>query len=176
MSAATVPVEAWYQSKEVIGAVTGAVVAFFLVFVYDWLRARRKRRSHFAALRAEMNHCQLLAQAYLRDRVAAPLYRLPIAAYANSLPALLSEAALSEKDAHRLLAFFSEVETLNRGLDQAEGARLIADPQEREAKLADEFSRNEIKAQKLVPADARTSSYYDPAKAVVDSRLRWYRP
>ena len=176
MSPAPVPVEAWYQTKEVIGAVTGAVVAFFLVVSYDWLRARRRRRAHFAALRAEMDYCRGLAEIYLRDRVAAPLYRLPTVAYASSLPALLSEAALSEPDARSLLSFFNEVETLNRGLEQAEGARLITDPTERDAKLADEFSRNMLKAQKLVPVDSLSPSYYDRAKSVIESRLRWYRP
>lgn len=36
--------EAWYQTNEVIAAVTGAVVAFVLIISYNWLRARRKRR------------------------------------------------------------------------------------------------------------------------------------
>jgi hypothetical protein len=175
MSTVTVNAEAWYQSKEVIAAVTGAAVAFFLVVAYDWLRARRRRRAHFAALRAEMEYCYDLAQAYLRDRVAAPLYRLPTVAYSSSLPALLSEASLSECDARALLSFFNEVETLNRGLEQAEAARLIADARERDTKLAEEFSRNMLKAQKLVPVDALSPSYYDQAKSVIDSRLRWYR-
>ena len=180
MSAAPIPVEAWYQAKEVIGAitgaVTGAVVAFLLVVAYDLLRARRKRRAHFAALRAEMDYCQSLAQTYLRDRVAAPLYRLPTVAYSNSLPALLSDAALSELESHNLLSFFNEVVTLNRGLEQAEVARLIEDETEREAKLAEEFSRNMLKAQKLVPVDEQSPSYHDLAKAVIDSRLRWCMP
>lgn len=175
MNSVAVPTESWYQTSDVIAAVTGTVVAFFLVVLYDWFRARRRRRSHFAALRAEMDYCNHLAQTYLRDRIAAPLYRLPIVAYSNSLPALLSEASLNESETHLLLSFFNEVETLNRGLDQAETARLIADPQERDAKLTDEFSRNMLKAQKLVPVDALSPSYYDRAKSVIDSRLRWYR-
>lgn len=175
MSGTPIPVEAWYQTNEVIAAVTGAAIAFVLVVSYDWLRARRKRRAHFAALEAEMDYCNDLAQTYLRDRIAAPLYRLPTVAYANSLPALLSEAALGKTDTRNLLQFFNEVETLNRGLEQAEGARLIADRIEREAKLADEFSRNMLKAQRLVPVDALSPSYYDRAKSVIDSRLRWYR-
>jgi hypothetical protein len=88
---------------------------------------------------------------------------------------LLSEASLSECDARALLSFFNEVETLNRGLEQAEAARLIADARERDTKLAEEFSRNMLKAQKLVPVDALSPSYYDQAKSVIDSRLRWYR-
>lgn len=97
-------------------------------------------------------------------------------AYANSLPALLADGAVDEAETRKLLQFFNEVETLNRGLDQAETARLIADPMEQDAKLTDEFSRNVLKAQRLVPVDALSPSYYDGAKAVVESRLRWYRP
>jgi hypothetical protein len=122
-----------------------------------------------------MEYCRSLAQTYVRDRVAAPLYRLPTIAYANSLPALLTDAALTESDTGSLLTFFNEVETLNRGLEQAESARLIPDPEMREAKLTDEFSRNKQKAENLVPVDVLLPSYYDRAKSVVDARLHWYR-
>ena len=122
-----------------------------------------------------MEYCRSLAQTYVRDRVAAPLYRLPTIAYANSLPALLTDAALTESDTGSLLTFFNEVETLNRGLEQAESARLIPDPEMREAKLSDEFSRNKQKAENLVPVDVLLPSYYDRAKSVVDARLHWYR-
>ena len=122
-----------------------------------------------------MEYCRSLAQTYVRDRVAAPLYRLPTIAYANSLPALLTDAALTESDTGSLLTFFHEVETLNRGLEQAESARLIPDPEMREAKLSDEFSRNKQKAENLVPVDVLLPSYYDRAKSVVDARLHWYR-
>lgn len=175
MNVATVNLEAWYQSNEVIAAFVGAASAFFLVVTYDWLRSRRRRRAHFSALRAEMEYCHDLAQTYLRDRVAAPLYRLPTVAYANSLPALLADAALNETDTRNLLAFFNEVETLNRGLDQAEGARLIADQAERDAKFADELDRNRLKAERLVSLESLSPSYYDRAKSVIDSRLRWHR-
>jgi hypothetical protein len=175
MSAAPTPPEAWYQTSEVTAAITGAVVAFLLVVSYEWLRTRRRRRAHFAALEAEMDYCNDLAQIYLRDRVAAPLYRLPTVAYKNSLPALLAEASLSDGETRSLLEFFNEVEALNRGLEQAEGARVIPDAAERDAKLAEEFSRNMLKAQRLSPASAQSQSYYDCAKSVVASRRHWYR-
>ena len=99
--------EAWYQTKEFLAAVGGATLAFALVVLYDYLRSRRRRRAHFAALRAELNLCHELAQTYQRDNVAAPLYRLPAVAYAHSLPALLAEASLSENELNRLLTFFN---------------------------------------------------------------------
>ena len=175
MSDPAISPEAWYQTKEVIGAVTGAVVAFVLVVTYDHLRSRRRRRAHFAALRAELEYCRSLADTYLRDQIAAPLYRLPTQAYSASMPALLAEAALSESETSSLLQFFSEVETLNRGLEQAEDSRLITDLKLREEKLNAEYGRNRIKAERLVPVYAVTQSYYGHAKAVLDRRLCWYR-
>ena len=175
MAIPSVSPEIWYQSKEVVGATTGAFVAFFLVVCNDWLRSRRRRRSHFAALRAEVEYCRSLADTYLRDQIAAPLYRLPTMAYANSFPALLSDAALSESETNRLLQFFAEVENFNRGLDQAEEARLISDPEHRKQKLSDEYSRNRLKAEHLVPVNAIATSFYAQAITVIDTRLRRFR-
>lgn len=175
MTTPAVPPEAWYQTKEVIGAVTGAAVAFLLVVTYDYLRSRRRRRAHFAAIRAEVEYCRSLADTYLRDKIAAPLYRLPTYAYTASFPVLLGDAALSEVEASRLLQFFVEVETLNRGLEQAEEARLITDEAMRDEKLKTEYGRNRLKAERLVPVNALTQSYYGHAKEVLDARLRWYR-
>ena len=168
--------ESWYLSDGVIAAFIGAASAFFLMVIYNGLLARRKRHAHYSALKAEMEYCHDLAKVYLEGKIAAPLYRLPTVAYANSLPALLADAALNATDTRALLAFFNEVETLNRGLDQAEGARLITDPTERETKLTDELNRNALKAKHLVSIEFLSSpSYYDRAKSVINSRLRWYR-
>jgi hypothetical protein len=107
-----------------------------------------------------MDYCRDQARTYLRDEVSAPLYRLPTAAYANSLPALLESAALlDDTDTRDLLSFFSEVETFNRGLDQADHARLITNTAKREGNA--EYNRNLIKALDVV------QKYYPPAKAVV---------
>ncbi len=168
--------ESLWTSPELITAFLVVAVGFLLIVFNDWRKGRSRRRAHWAALSAEIEHCRHLAGTYLRDPIAAPLHRLPTMAYTNSLPALLADAALNETDTHCLLSFFNEVETLNRGLDQAEGARLITDPTERDAKLREEFGRNRLRAERLVPLDSRSPSYYDRARSVVESRLRWYRP
>ncbi len=162
--------EIYRQNKEVGAVIVGVLLAFFL----EWLVARRRRRGHFLALRAEMEYCHNLAKTYIDDMVAAPLYRLPTIAYANSFPALLAVAAL-KNDAKILIAFFNEVETLNRGLDQAEGARLITDSAERDAKLRDEFGRNRLKAERIASPESMSPTYYDHAKSVINSHLRWCR-
>ena len=162
-----------WASREVQAALLGVALGFLLSLIAEWWRGRARRRGHWAALSAEMEYCRSLANTYLHDGIGAPLYRLPTVAYANSLPALLLAAALNESDTRQLLSFFNTVETLNRGLDQIEGARLIADPVEREQRLAEEYGRNRLKAERLVPSVAR--SYYDSAKAVIDFRLRWHK-
>lgn len=159
--------ESIWESKEVIAALVGVALGYLLSLGTEWWRGFFRRRAHWAALSAELEHCRSLAETYLRDGFAAPLYRLPTVAYANSLPALLAEAALNETDTRSLLTFFNEVETLNRGLDQAEGARLLADPMQQEVKLAQEFGRNKLKAVRLVPSNS--GNYYDDARAVIDS-------
>jgi hypothetical protein len=152
-----------------VGAVVGVVVSFSLTFFTEWWKGRARRRAHWAALGAEMNYGRDLATTYLSDKPAAPLYRLPIVAYAHSLPALLTAAAIDEPDTRTLLVFFNEVATLNRGLDQVDRARLITDPVERDRNIDAEYRRNRLKAEPLA------GEYYDRARAVVDSRLHWYK-
>ena len=43
---------------------------------------------------------------YVRDRIIAPLYRRPIAAYSHSFAALLTDAATTEAEVHSLMQFF----------------------------------------------------------------------
>lgn len=158
--------EIWYQSSEVIAAIVGATVALFFAVTYEWLKARRRRRAHLSALRAEMEMCRALAETYLRDEKKSPLYRLPTMAYANSLPELLGSAALDETETRALLEFFNEVETLNRGLEQAQAMRAKSD----DKGLNEEVGRNIIKAGHLVPGQ----TYYHQARSTLDSRLRWH--
>jgi hypothetical protein len=166
--------ESIWKSREVFAAligVVGVVVGVLLTLFTEWVRGRYRRRAHWAALSAEIELCRNLAETYLKDEIGSPLYRLPTIAYANSLPVLLSDGSLNEDDTRKLLSFFNEVETLNRGLDQAEGARLISDPMVSDGKLIAEFRRNRLKAERLVPAMTNDPSYYDAAKSVVRSRL-----
>ena len=167
--------ESFWTSRELVVPLLVVALSFLLAGLNTWWRERSRRRAHWAALSAEIEHCRHLAGTYLRDPIAAPLHRLPTMAYTNSLPSLLADAALNETDTRSLLLFFNEVETLNRGLDQAEGARLITDTTERDNKLGEEFNRNRLKAKMLVPSsDSRFPSYYDNARSVLESRLRRY--
>jgi hypothetical protein len=82
------------------------------------------------------------------------------------MPALLADGVLSKTEVRALTEFFAQVQTLNRGLDQAQAMRESGEEQ----MLQDEFTRNRLKAERLVPLDARPASYYDRAIAVIAMR------
>jgi hypothetical protein len=122
----------------VLGAILGFIPAYF--------ERRRRMRAHWAALRAEAEICGRMAQAYLTDGVAAPLYRLPEAAFSVSFPALLADGALGTEETTELAGFWAEVQTINRGLDNANTALNSQDSQ----RLASEAGRLKLKCQQLL--------------------------
>jgi hypothetical protein len=142
------------------GAVVGGILGFALGEVKDWLARRRRRKAHWRALSAEAELCREMAEEFLRAGVMAPLYRLPTLCYAHSFPVLLADGAPNEAEARAVTQFFCEVETLNRGLDQANEAR------NDEPRLGDEFGRNRLKAERLVGS----VSYYTRLRAILDQR------
>jgi hypothetical protein len=123
----------------------GVGVGFLLARVYEWFMARFRNRGHWRALRAELQVCRERAKTYETDAKAAPLYRLPIVVFPNSFPALLTDAAVDEDAARALIECYSEVESLNRGLDLIQEARERNDQQA----LLMEYDRNRLKAQRL---------------------------
>jgi hypothetical protein len=127
-------------------ALAGVLAGATISHGAEWLRRRQRRRAHRAALRAEIDYCRWRAETYQADDVAAPLYRLPAVTYSSSLPALLSDGVVSEPGVRALVAFFSEVETVNRGLDLVQAARERDDQQAMRA----EYDRNLLKIQSLL--------------------------
>lgn len=145
----------WWQPW--LGLV-GVVIGFSLSQVVEWHRRRTRRRAHWGALRSEIRLCRALAQTYSTAGYGAPLYRLPTMAYSQSLSALLGDGAVAEAEAFTLTEFFSEVATLNRGLDLAQAAR------DDRPTLEVEVGRNHLKAESI-------ERLYAPALAIVNSHL-----
>jgi hypothetical protein len=126
-----------------IGAVIGVVLGFLLNELKNaWTRSR-KHRAYWSALRAETEFAKGRAQMYIDDRKMAPLYRLPDTCFRECYPELLADGALSEAESTALMAFYAEVDTLNRGLDRAAEA-----PDEE--KMKREYGRNLLKAERLI--------------------------
>lgn len=155
--------DAWWMSDKLWATVIGVLLGFIISEAKGWCTRRRQRKVHWAALRTEVELCREAAESYLRDDKAAPLYRLPTLALGSSLPALLAGAWLKEDDARVLFQFFSEVDTLNRGLAQAQTFR----EKEKADLLADEYQRNRMKAERMIPGKARALTLYDQAKEVI---------
>ena len=118
------------------------MLGFVLLLLKDWWTRRRKHKAYWHALKAELEFARGLADTFLSDRVAAPLYRLPRDAFDSCYPELLADGAVSEAESHALMAYFNEVATMNRGLDRA------ADASD-DATLKAEYERNRLKAERL---------------------------
>jgi hypothetical protein len=147
------------QTPQPWWALVGVVLGFILSAGKDWFVRRWRRKAHWAALRAEIEYCCHLAKTYLQDDIAAPLYRLPTAAYAHAFSALLADGVPTEPETRTIIQFFTEAHTLNRGLDLAQAARERDDKPARQA----EFARNRLKAERLV------QDYGQAARAVVEA-------
>jgi hypothetical protein len=128
------------------------VLGFLLGQVPGWIERRRRMRGHWGALAAEAEMCERLAGAYLADSVAAPLYRLPEAAFSASFPALLAEGVIDRLEARQLTEFRGAVQEINRGLDIASEARAANN----NTLLQTETSRLKTKCQNLLEGRGST--------------------
>jgi hypothetical protein len=145
----------------------GVVAGFIIATAVTWLDRKRRLKTHWSVIRAELELCRERAQTLLDDPKHSPLYRLPTWAHEVSFPVLLAEGVVTEDEALVLGRCFAQIQDLNRGLDQAADALAANDA----AGILRESGRNQIKAKALL------DEFYPPARAVVDAKiaLRWWR-
>jgi len=103
-------------------ALVGAALGFAGPQLVAWWQKRKRHRAYWSAMSAEIDLCREHAEAYLKDRVVAPLYRLSTIAYANGFPSLLGDGAVTGDETKTVLAFYGLVDQINRGLKQANDA------------------------------------------------------
>ena len=147
----------------------GAIVATLVLGwdIFGRLKENNDRnqrvKGHLGALRAELAENHKYGETYLRDKVKSPLYRLPTVIYEAALPALLADSALDEIKVGALVAYYGMVETLNRGLDEADRVRAgqHSSGSSPEAALDDAYGRNLLKAKQLV------NELYKPAAVAI---------
>ena len=149
--------------KEVLLVLLG----FALGFVPVWLDRKRRLKTHWSAIRAELELCRERASTLLRDSIRSPLYRLPLSAYQSSFSVLLADGDLSEPEVLTIGRFFCQVQDINRGLDNA-AAMLNAD---NAAGLDREYDRNLLKARRLVESREGEESLHADAKRIVDAKV-----
>lgn len=148
----------WFEYRQVFATLGGVLIGFLLATGKEWLTKKRQRRAHWSALSAEVEICREHADVYIKDRIAAPSYRLPTMAFAGSLPALLADGQVSGPELRALMEFYMHVQTFNRGLGQINEARGDIE------KLNAEFQRNMLKAPRLT---AGNDTYYSRAREVL---------
>ena len=146
---------------------------FLLGTIPPWFSRKRRLKSHWCALRADINQCKDKAEILLNDQVMSPLYRLPLTAFRVSFPVLLADGAINEIEVLAIGRFFSLVGEINRGLDYAAQVVKAEDKQQ----LQQEFNRNCLKAKALIESDNGPESLYDEVRRIVDSKvsLKWWQ-
>ncbi len=75
-----------------------AIFGFLLGLLPSWFNRKRRLKTHWCALRAEMMLCKEKAELLLNDNVMSPLYRLPVIAYQVSYPVVLADGAVAEEE------------------------------------------------------------------------------
>ncbi len=108
------PVEIWGP----VGVLAGVVLGFVLSELKSWLSRRRRLRSLWGVLRAELEACRHQATVHNTDkRSTAPLYRLPVLAWQDCVRGLIADGQLSQSEYHDISRFFVQAQDLNRGLN-----------------------------------------------------------
>ncbi len=156
--------------ETLVGVVVGAILGFILSWLPTWLDRRRKLKTHWQAIRADLKRCKENAETLLNDRIQAPLYRLPVAAFNTSFPILLSEGELTEDESLSIGRCLDQIHDINRGLDYASEMHKLRNAAERDQ----EYSRNLLKARALLGKDGKPS-LYDAAMAIVDRKIARHR-
>ena len=146
---------------------------FLLGRAPTWLDRKRRLKTHWSAIRSEVEQCKSKAGTLLKDNIRAPLYRLPLLSYQVSFPILLAEGTLDESEASEIGEFFDQVQDINRGLENAT-ALYQSDKLD---KLEKEHERNCLKAKRLVESTEENKSLYEKVKVIVDSKvtLPWWK-
>ena len=141
----------------------------------SWFSRKRRLKTHWSALRAEMTLCQEKAKTVLSKDPAylSPLYRLPLLSFQVSLPVLLADGALSESESLIVSRFYSLAQDINRGLDNAAEMHK-ADKNE---KLVKEYDRNCLKSESLINPKDGQPSLYDQAISIVNQKIdqKWWK-
>ena len=146
-------------------ALVGATLGFAGPQLVAWSQKRKRHRAYWSAMSAEVDLCREDAEVYVRDMVIAPLYRLSTIAYANGFPGLLGDGAVSGDEAKAVLSFYSLVDQINRGLEQANDA--LVDGKKTDKAIAESLRLDE-KCKRLVAEGGP----YDAVRAVIDAHIK----
>ena len=153
-----------------VSGLAGVAMGAAITHLRERGRQNRRHLSYWSALSAEIELCRGLADAYTRDLVPAPLYRLSTMAYDDAFPELLADGAVSEEESMAILRFYGQVVQINRGFEYAHEA---AQPGASQETLIREVGRLLLKASNLIdPACADSGGpYYERARRAIDPHV-----
>lgn len=155
----------WADNQSVVAALAvGGLGVALVERGFDFCATRRRVAASKGALRAEIALCGEMASTFLSDEVASPLYRLPSECFDTGLTTLLKLGKLDQRAASHIIAFYSEVRTLNRGLDEVATLFAPESTSGRDTKLQ-AIERNQMKAGRI---QAPSGDLYWCALAAVD--------
>jgi hypothetical protein len=143
------------------------IFGFILGIIPPWLTKKRRLKTHWCALKADIDQCKEAAETLLNEGIMSPLYRLPLIAYQVSFPVLLADGAVNEDEVLAVGRFFSLVEQINRGLDYAAEMYKVGD----NARLRIEFNRNMAKAEALIKPREGSISLFDGVRQIVELKI-----
>jgi hypothetical protein len=154
-----------------IPALAGTILGFLLASGREWWVRKRKIKSHWEAIRAEMALCEERVTALRAGDVMSPLYRFPLVAVQTAFPILLAEGNLNEHETLAVSRYFSLIEDVNRGLDYVASCVMQRDLQG----AKNQYARVSLKINHLMLGEGEKRGLLESAKAVVDGRLLQWR-
>lgn len=130
----------------------GVIIGFLLNWLLQFCQRKSESKAHKLALKQEVSFCAQLANTFLTDNVMAPSYSLPVSAYKNSFPMLLRNRALSTEEIEKVMKFYVEVESLNKGIEITH-EHWTSGNASAKIKMKENYERNKKKAERIKKDD-----------------------
>lgn len=141
-------------------------VGFILARLYDLYLKHMGVYSCIRSIGIDVDLALEYAQQFIRDEVYAPSYRFPMMAYQSSFPIILVKGGLQEADAKVLTRYFTQVDSINRGLDLIASIPFIEKKvrQDDTERVLTYNMRNRLKAEELIQIYPETRAVIDKCK------------
>lgn len=149
----------WSGWMQAIGAVAALLIAIAVPYVQSTRQRNRLRLGHFETIAADVLLADRQGRTYLRSKVKAPAYRLPLVGLANAVPSLLATGDLKGSESGAITQFYVDAVSFNYCLD------LIGRLRAEQGDWHQEVSRIEAKARHLVSGNS--PSRYDEVMVVL---------
>jgi hypothetical protein len=153
----------WSGWMQALGAVAAILLAVALPLMQGRRQRRRLRLGYLETVAVDAAMADKLGRTYIRSKVKAPAYRLPLMGLSTALPALIASGELKGGEADTITQFYVDAQSFNFCLD------LVTRLRSEQGDWQGEVSRLTLKAEHLVSGGR--ISRYDEVVRVLRSRL-----